>query len=247
MDNSTTTLTSDSHIDCACVIHGDAYSWTYVERLFNMLNRNLTKSVRFHVYTEAERPVPSPMVKHVLPNWGIHGSKRSWWYKLQLFDPSQHSGPMLYFDLDTVIINNIDWICEQPLGWFWAVRDFKYLWRPTHYSINSSIMWWDTCKFAYVWEEFQRKNLQEVMKKYRGDQDYIFNTIKQQNIRYLDSSRIKSWKWECMTGGPDFKRKKHTDADNYNTLITADTDILIFHGQPKPDKMQDPTVNQHWR
>jgi hypothetical protein len=187
------------------------------------------------------------MIKHALPAWGIHGPKRSWWYKMKLFDSSEHAGPLLYFDLDTVIIDNIDWICEQPLSWFWAVRDFKYLWKPAYYGINSSVMWWDTRKFAYVWEEFQRKNLQEVMKKYRGDQDYIFDTIRQQEIRYLDSARIKSWKWECVDGGLDLKRKKHNNVDDYSTSITADTDILIFHGQPKPDNTQDATVIQHWR
>ena len=131
-------------IDCACVIYGDTYSWTYVERLYNMLSRHLSAGVRLHVYTEAERPVPAPMVKHVLTSWGDLGHKRNWWYKMQLFNTEHHAGPLLYFDLDTVIVQSIDWIVQSNLDYFWAIRDFKYLWRPTDYGVNSSIMWWDT-------------------------------------------------------------------------------------------------------
>ena len=49
-------------IDCACVIHGTAYSWDYVERLHSMLSRHITPGIRLHVYTEADRPVPEPVV-----------------------------------------------------------------------------------------------------------------------------------------------------------------------------------------
>ena len=62
-------------IDCACVIHGTAYSWDYVERLHNMLSRHITLGIRLHVYTEADRPVPAPMIKHVLEPWSIASAK----------------------------------------------------------------------------------------------------------------------------------------------------------------------------
>ena len=58
------------HVDCACVIHGKAYDWRYVERLYNMLSRNLDREVRMHVYTEHDRSVPPHMVKHILDDWG---------------------------------------------------------------------------------------------------------------------------------------------------------------------------------
>ena len=55
----------DEPIDCACVIHSDVYSWRYVDTLYNMLVRNLSREVRLHVYTEQDRPVPDHMIKHV--------------------------------------------------------------------------------------------------------------------------------------------------------------------------------------
>ena len=63
-------------IDCACVIHGDAYNWKYVDTLYSMLTRNLSRQVRMHVYTEQHREVPPHMIKHVLTDWpGIRGAK----------------------------------------------------------------------------------------------------------------------------------------------------------------------------
>ena len=131
------TSNSTSPIDCACVIHGSLYDWKYVDKLYNMLTRHLTRTVRLHVYTEAGRSVPSPYIKHELIDWKISGPKQSWWYKVQLFNSEHHRGSLLYLDLDTVITKNIDWIWQLKTRHFWAVKDFKYLWRPAFQSINS--------------------------------------------------------------------------------------------------------------
>ena len=232
-------------VNCACVIHGDAYSWIYVDRLYNMLTRNLSAQVRLHVYTESERPVPAPMIKHVLPVWGIHGPKRSWWYKINLFNSAEYAGPLLYFDLDTVIVDNIDWICDLPLSYIWAVQDFKYLQRPGQLSMNSSIMWWDTRKFDSVWSAFQQENLGTVMKKYRGDQDYLNHMIKK-DLRFLDPERISSWRWQCLDGGYNFKRRNYQILDA-GTQIPAGTSVLVFHGNPKPAEITDPVIVQYWK
>jgi hypothetical protein len=243
MDTSSTSINT---IDCACVIHGSVYDWQYVERLYAMLCRNLTAQPRLHVYTEAERPVPAHMIKHVLPAWGIHGARQSWWYKLCLFNASELAGPLLYFDLDTVIVNNIDWIVSLPTSWFWSVQDFKYLWRQHYHGINSSVMWWDTRRFDFVWQDFQNQNLQRTIKLHRGDQDYLTKTIPNSEIRFLDSTRVKSWRWQCIDGGYDFKRRAYRNPDS-GSCVTSESSVLIFHGQPKPHQVQDPVVLQHWK
>jgi hypothetical protein len=247
MDNSITTVEPvlPTPVDCACVIHGDAYSWIYVERLYNMLSRHISRGIQLHVYTELERPVPAPMIKHVLPAWGIHGPKRSWWYKMNLFNSAEHAGPLLYFDLDTVIVDNIDWICNLPLSYFWAVQDFKYLQRANHLGMNSSIMWWDTRRFDSVWSAFQQENLSTVIKKYRGDQDYLNHALAN-DLRFLDLTQILSWRWQCLGNGYNFKRRNYQSADAV-THIPAGASVLVFHGQPKPADLTDPVIVQHWR
>lgn len=246
MDNQITILESkpSGPVDCACVIHGDVYEWIYVERLYNMLSRHISRGIRLHVYTEAERIVPEPMIKHGLSPWGISGPKHGWWYKIQLFDTGAHSGPLLYFDLDTVIVDSIDWICDLPLQWFWTVQDFKYLWRPRSQSMNSSIMWWDTRRFADVWTNFQQHNLEKIIKQYRGDQDYLDQALPRDQIRFLDPERIKSWRWQCLEGGVHLNRRKR--ASDAVTVLNTSTDVMIFHGNPKPHEIRDPIIQKHW-
>jgi hypothetical protein len=233
-------------IDCACLIHGDVYDWTYVERLYNMLDRHLSQGVRLHVYTEANRIVPAPMIKHELQDWGISGPKKAWWYKLQLFDSKLFSGALLYFDLDVVIVDNIDWITCLPLNYFWGVKDFKYLWRPNHSEINSSVMWWDTQIYDFVWQEMSNQNLNDVMKKYRGDQNYISEAISNANYRFLDPVRIQSWRWQCYNGGYNFAKKTYKNIDS-GTVLSPNTNVLVFHGKPKPGDLQDPVIVRHWK
>jgi hypothetical protein len=242
----TSCLVPTGPIDCACVIHGDAYTWNYVDRLYNMLSRNITPGIRLHVYTEADRPVPEPYIKHTLADWGISGPKKSWWYKMQLFNPKQHQGPLLYFDLDTVIVSNIDWIWQLPLTHFWTVKDFKYLWKPWHSAINSSVMWWDTQKYAHVWKDFSRQDIQTMTKKYHGDQDYLTVTIPQPDCKFFDERRVKSWRWQSLDGGYDFRIKAYKHPSNGTTLTGSDS-ILVFHGKPKPNEISDPVVLKHWQ
>ncbi len=233
-------------IDCACVIHGDVYTWTYVDRLYNMLNCHITPGVRLHVYTELGRYVPEPYIKHALVDWGISGPKKSWWYKMQLFNNQHHNGPLLYFDLDTVIVNNIDWIWQQDLNYLWTVRDFKYLWRSGHFGINSSIMWWDTNKFNYVWTAFANDNIQNIVRKYHGDQDYLTVTVSNNQYRFLDAQRIKSWRWQCLDGGYNFRKKVYHQPGTGTKLGHSDS-VLIFHGKPKPEQVQDSVIQTHWK
>lgn len=233
-------------IDCACVIHGNVYDWTYVDRLYNMLNRHISRGIRLHVYTEDFRPVPSPMIKHVLTDWGIRGPKMSWWYKMQLFNSQHHQGPLLYFDLDTVIIDNLDWLVNLPVQYFWAIKDFKHLWKPTFTGINSSVMYWDTTKFNFVYERFCQKNFDTVIAGYHGDQDYISEVIEINQRRFLPAEQVKSWRWQCLDGGYDFKKRRFLRPGT-GTNPPQNTSILVFHGNPKPDKVTDSCIQRHWQ
>lgn len=238
---------SSEPVDCACVIHSTGYDWVYVERLHNMLQRNIPQGVRMHVYTEPERPVPSHMIRHDLINWpGVSGPRRSWWYKLQLFDPVHHQGNMLYFDLDTVILQNIDWmLCLDP-AYLWGIQDFKYLQNPGRMTLNSSIMWWHVPTFGDVWHNFCKQDIATVMQRYPGDQDYIQATLGHGRIRYFEQHHVQSWRWQCLDGGYDFDRRVH-HRPNTGTVINPDTSVLVFHGNPKPHKITDSVITDLWR
>ena len=237
----------DSPIDCACVIHGTAYDWIYVDKLYSMLSRNFSQPLRLHVWTEASRSVPEPYIKHSLTDWpGIAGPRKSWWYKLQMFDPDHFQGRLLYFDLDVVIMGNLDWMLELDTEYFWAIRDFRHHFRGAWWSVNSSIMIWDTGRLAYVWQDFCTHNIQAITRQHAGDQDYLNRVIDDKVRRYLDSNKVRSWRWEIKDGGMDFKRRTYRRPDA-GSIVPPDTAVMVFHGQPKPHEIQDPVISTNWR
>ena len=236
----------DGTMDCACVIHGDKYDWCYVERLYNMVKRHNTGPVRFHVFTEPDRSVPDPMIKHVLHDWpGIAGPKKSWWYKMQMFEPGRVSGRLLYFDLDTVIVDNIDWMQGLDARYFWSIRDFRHLWRPNWKGMNSSVMLWDTSRFSWIWREFQQNDVKTQARLFHGDQDFLNSVLTERDLKFMDESLIKSWRWQIKDGGMDMKTRVYRRPDAGSVLLPG-VKILIFHGSPKPHDVHDPIISLHW-
>ena len=225
-----------SPVDCACVIHGTGYDWIYVERLYNMLSRNLPNGIRFHVYTEHDRPVPNHMIKHVLTNWP----------ELQLFNSEHHQGNLLYFDLDTVILRDISWISQLPTEYLWGIRDFKHLQRPGYSTLNSSVMWWNVEKMSWIWDQFNTTNVVNTSRQYPGDQDYINAVLGHNRIRYFEDSQMQSWRWQCLDGGYDFNTRRHK-IPGQGTQIPGSTSVLVFHGKPKPHEINDKVVQDLWR
>ena len=236
-----------SPVDCACVIHGTGYDWIYVERLYNMLSRNLPNGMQFHVYTEHDRLVPDHMIKHVLTDWPeISGLRRAWWYKLQLFNSEHHQGNLLYFDLDTVILRDISWIPQLPTEYLWGIRDFKHLQRPDYSTLNSSVMWWNVDRMSWVWDQFNTTNVVNTTRQYPGDQDYLNAVLGHNRIRYLEDSQIQSWRWQCLDGGYNFNTRRHK-IPGQGTQIPGSTSVLVFHGKPKPHEISDKVVQDLWR
>lgn len=242
-----TSRTSTDMIDCACVIHGTGYSWEYVDKLYNMLNRVHPKRIQLHVYTEASRPVPKHMIKHELEEWpGISGPKKSWWYKLQLFNRDLFNGTLLYFDLDTVIVREVDWVTKLDPKYLWGIRDFRYLQSPQKQNLNSSMMWFNVPEFAWLWDEFKQQNIESVMRKYHGDQDYIQDKLGVNRYRLLPDWQFQSWRWQCVDGGYDFPRRRHKTPGT-GAKIEPSTSVLVFHGRPKPHEVNDKVVQDLWQ
>lgn len=237
----------DGHIDCACLIHGTAYDWTYVDRLYSMLSRNFSWPIRLHVWTEAARPVPPHMIKHNIDEWpDVHGPRRAWWYKMQMFNSEIFSGRLTYFDLDVVVTGNLDWVLEIDPRFFWAIRDWKYLWRPHWQGINSSVMTWDTTKFHWVWEQFKQNQLDTIMRQYPGDQDFLSSTINERDRRFFNPGPIQSWRWEVFDGGLEFHTRRYRQP-GAGPVLPPHTRLIVFHGRPKPHEITHELISRYWQ
>jgi hypothetical protein len=107
-------------------------------------------------------------------------------------------------------------------------------------------MWWNTGEFSKIWNTFQTTDLIQTMRKFPGDQDYLSTVIETQQLRFFNLDYVKSWRWQCLDGGYDFKYRKW-NASGTGTAIPEKTSILIFHGKPKPHEVQDAVIVEHWK
>lgn len=233
-------------VNCACVIHGSMYDWIYVEKLHSMLQRNFSYPIKLHVFTEHDRKVPGTMIKHELEAWpGIDGPKRAWWYKMQMFNPQHFSGQLLYFDLDVVIVKNLDWILDLDPSYFWGIRDFRYLWRQNWQGINSSMMYWNTDLFSNIWKNFTATPILDVTRRFPGDQDFLTASIPQEKLQFFDQNLIKSWRWQIDNGGINMKTRQSI-MPGAGTVLPPSTCVVVFHGNPKQHMVELNSVTQCW-
>ncbi len=89
----------------ACVRVGKKYGAEYVTKLASMCRRYVTVPHRFACLTDKPEELDHGIEPHT-----VTGEAWGWWVKLELFKPDQfpRGERILYIDLDTVIIDNID-------------------------------------------------------------------------------------------------------------------------------------------
>lgn len=144
-------------LSVCCLKTGTKYSSEYVNKLSNMVSRNLTIPHNFYCITDDKTDVECETIDYEddLPGW---------WGKLTFFKkrPYGLKGRILYLDLDLVIVSNIDEIASYPHE-FGIINDWHV---PTY---NSSVFTLDIGKRRKVWDKFNER----VMRRFPGDQDWI--------------------------------------------------------------------------
>jgi len=226
-----------------CLKHGNKYSSDYVNTLYNMVQRNLSIEHKFVCFTESSHGLNKNIEVVDLPEIKVAG----WWYKPMFFNPKLPvKGKLLYFDLDVVIFNNIDKLFTYEPDKFCIIRDFNRHVRPDWDKMNSSCFRLDTGTQPQVYNNF-RKNTKEVTAKFFGDQDWIYNQVKD-NFAFWPDEWLQSYKWE-MRGKPPMTRIN--GVRNFVTpgepTILPETSVAVFHGEPNPPQCQDQWVIDNWR
>jgi len=157
---------------------------------------------------------------------------KGWWSKIEIFRPNLFSGRILYFDLDTVILNDITDMVHHE-------KDFIGL-RPFHSGraacpgyVASGIMSWNTDgTFDFLYEEF---NYQLHTNVYKGDQDYISMALRQHGI-------TPSY-WQDIVPGI-YSYKQHIRRDK---RLLKGAKVVCFHGLPRPHQLREGWVIRAWR
>lgn len=225
-----------------CLKWGNKYSAEYVNKLYNMVSRNLTIDYEFVCFTENAAGIDTNIRIEPLPELGLQG----WWYKPYFLGADiPLRGTLLFIDLDVVIFKNIDNLFAFEPGRFCIIRDFNRSMRKSWDRVNSSVFRVDIGKYNSQWYDF-KNNIKSHVTRNRGDQDWMFRHIR--DHVFWPDEWIKSYKWEMRDRSALrlIHGKRNFINDDF-PKVTPGTSIAVFHGDPNPAECTDTWVKQHWR
>ena len=244
------------------VCTGDKYPNAYVETLYNMCQRH-TSDFKFFCITDKKRDLKQPIIEVIVEN-----KFKTWWNKVHMFNKDMpFEGQILYLDLDVVIFRDIEKLWSFAENKFAIIQDFNRCRIPNFHVKNSSVMKFEHGRYHNLFEKF-KQNESDIIRKYRGDQDYLTAEVKDPVL--WPKEWIMSYKWEI---GLEPGEKKRSPNDKFVTIpyttekrtkfkngrqitkeyfvkqgLPNECSIAVFHGKPDPGDIQkDPLVINHWR
>jgi hypothetical protein len=244
-ENTATTeapITGDHKITVLCVRFGNKYGIEYVERLRNMVARNLTVPYEFVCLTDDHTRINGVRILYQR----AAGYTRLWWHKVHMFDPNLNvSGRILYFDLDVVILRNIDKLVQISGNRFMGIQDFNRKFHPNWKMLNSSVLSWEHRSQSDIWEKFSKDP--RHAQRLHGDQDWIW-AVSKEKIKFWPQEWIQSYKWEIRSREELINRTgKYGFKDVKNVVPHPDCSVAVFHGDPKPENITDQLIIDNWQ
>jgi hypothetical protein len=209
----------DSVLTVTCVYKpGGGFSNEYVTRLKDAVQKHCTAPFNFVCLTNQKLPG--------IETRPLRRGLRGWWNKLELFETGQFSGPVVYFDLDTLILSNITDILTTPQE-FACVSNWKG--NGTH--ISSAIMAWDgRLNLGHIPAGFTPKLIEKYEQGWQrwGDQGYIQDTLGRPWTSLLTQfpGRIVHYKTHCQGNTKEFPGR-----------APKGSSIVCFSGKPRPHEL----------
>jgi hypothetical protein len=225
----------------ACLKWGDKYSSEYVNKLYNMVKRNLTIDYEFVCFTENPEGIDKHIITKPLPALPLVG----WWFKPWMFSKDTGlDGTVLFLDLDLIVFRNIDNLFSYKPGRFCIIRDFNRKFHMNWNRMNSSVFRFETSEHSKYYTEFSKHN-QKYTRRYKGDQDFMYAVVR--DFEFWPDDWIESYKWE-MRGRQHLKlingkRNFVTPAD---PIVKHNTNIAVFHGEPNMSECIDEWPAKNW-
>ena len=209
-----------------CMKWGTLYGPEYVNRLYSMVNNNLSYDYKMVCFTDDESGINKDIQCFPIPEMGLPSNlPERMWKKLSTLKSDLYGlkGRALFLDLDIVIVDNIDCFFDVD-GEFRIIKDHS--WRKWRITGNSSVYRFDIGKHGYVFEEFVDK-FDDIKKLHRNEQENLTQAIFDKGkLQYWDKSWCPSFKYDCVSRFPLAVWKK--------PIIPEGAKIIIFHGEINP-------------
>lgn len=209
-----------------CMKWGKKYGADYVNRLFNMVSRNLTLPFKFICFTDDAEGLSPQIEARALPEMNLPEDKERGWRKLSCFKKDFGvEGRILFVDLDTVIVRNInDYFTID--GKFIVIKH----WKPSKKQGvgETAVYRYDSGAHIDLYENFMR-DIDKVKAAYRHEQAYVTDVLnKQGKLSFWPTKWMPSFKYNCMR---PFPLNLFLEP-----IMPSDAKMIIFHGNPTPDQ-----------
>lgn len=208
-----------------CIKHGTKYDSTYVNKLYNMVNRYATDEFTFYCLTEDDHLIDNKI--HVIP-FPPNNMYEKWWNKMWALDYFTQ-GETILFDLDIIIHGSLKELFDYKtnnlnvLYASWKNQEFGYEIGNTLY--NSSVMKWTNDQGKIVSDQFF-KEPKRIMLDYKGIDRFMWSEVS--SIDTLPSSFAYSY-------------------INNGSLMDHICPICIFNEtNMKQHELSDTWIYQHW-
>ncbi len=212
-------------VNIICMKWGDKFPPLYVNRLYAMVEKNLTIPFRFVCFTEKSNGIRAEVEIQPLPELDLpKGIPERGWRKLTVFAKQFGGleGATLFLDLDVVIVDNIDELFSVD-GEFLIIKDHK---RRHRLEGNSSVFRFEIGKHSDILDYFIN-NFEKVRSEVRHEQAYLSKQMHKKGIlKFWQTSWMPSFKYHCAPNLLISWFKAPTIPDNAK--------IIIFHGLPNP-------------
>lgn len=244
-------------VNILCMKWGNRYGPDYVNTLYSMVARNLSRPFRFVCLTDDSTGLRAEVEALPIPLIDVPAfdQREAWtmrsgaWLKLTTFAQPLHDlvGTALFIDLDVVIVSAIDEFFEPP-GDFLVIKE----WDKRDETGNTSVYRFEIGAHVDAIDAF-RADPASLHRGIRNEQEYITQYLHRQGkLGYWPKAWCRSFKRHCVHKGLAAWRHKPT--------IPEGAKIIIFHGLPNPDDaiagrsgkwyrkvLPTPWVAEHWR
>jgi len=184
---------------------GGDYTAKYVQKLYDCVIKHSSLPIDFYCFTNSEEELPGTKVllQHNLPGW---------WSKIEMFKLFQ--GRVVYFDLDTIIVGNIDSLLNYS-GPMAMLKDF------CNPELASGVMAWNS-------------PLQIIYRKAMAQIDHIRSHPREWDQKLI-AGTLADAKWNIdiiQNIVKTYSYKLHCQE-----CIPEDASIVCFHGHPRPHEV----------
>ena len=209
-----------------CIKWGTRYGPEYVNRIYAMVQRNVTPPFRVICFTDDRTGIRPEVVCHELPELGCPRPTNApgKWPKTALWNKDLFGleGVALFIDLDVVITGSLDGFFS-----FGSPEDVVLArnWvKPFERMGQTSIFRFQIGRHHYLLDDF-RKDPEGIAGRYQFEQRYVTNCVRG-GVKFWPRGWVRHFRMSCL--GPWPMRYLRP------ARLPAGTRVVIFPGKPDP-------------